>query len=69
MPHFVLMGLHMMKSCPTLMLNKDAFFVLHYFGLNFDKLETCLNEIDMDFPWLINIVVAILFYANMLSKS
>lgn len=41
----------------------------HYFGLNIDKLETCLNEIDRDLPCLFNIVVVILLYANMLSYS
>jgi hypothetical protein len=57
----------MLKSCPTLMLIKDAPFILHYFGLNTDKLETCLDEIEMDLPYLFNIVVIILLYANMLS--
>lgn len=57
----------MLKSCPTLVLIKDAPFILHYFGLNTDKLETYLDEIERDLPCLFNTVVVILLYANMMS--
>lgn len=57
----------MLKSCPTLVLIKDAPFILHYFGLNSDKLETCLDEIERDLSCLFNTMVVILLYANMMS--